>query len=256
MNPRFRSLRFAILVALTLTAPRAGQAIDAAADNSAEGWIELAGDAASADWRPDHRGWSTAGDVEVDAENDQRLRGAPGDGVLLGPGGADNGNLFSKQEFQDIALKFEFMVPRGSNSGVKLNGLYEIQIRDSHDAKKPTADDCGGVYPRAELRPSYRFLDEGVPPRVNAARPAGEWQSLELEFVAPRFDGTGKKIRNARFVRVVLNGQTIHEDVELRWPTGHAWDEEPEVLQGPLMFQGDHGPVAIRHIQVRPLSTR
>jgi hypothetical protein len=253
MNPRLCHLPFATLVAFTFLAPRSAQSADAAVDNAAEGWIELAAEVSSADWRADHRGWASVGDAAVDPENDRRLRGVPGAGVLLGKGGSSNGNMFSKREFQDIELKFEFMVPRGSNSGVKLNGLYEIQIRDSHAAKKPTADDCGGVYPRAELKPSYRFLDDGVPPRVNAARPAGQWQTLELEFVAPRFDGAGKKIQNARFVRVVLNGQTIHENVDLRWPTGHAWDEETEVPQGPLMFQGDHGPVALRHIQVRPL---
>jgi hypothetical protein len=232
------------------------RAADATTEGAEDGWIELAGDVASSDWRDERHGWSTAGDAQLDAENDKRLGGADGDGVLLGAGGENASNLKSTREFQDVALRLEFMVPRGSNSGVKLNGLYEIQIRDSYGKEKLTADDLGGVYPRAELRPSYTFLDDGVPARVNAARPIGEWQTLELEFVSPRFDGDGKKVEHARFLRVVLNGQVIHENVELLWPTGHAWDEEDETPRGPLLLQGDHGPVAFRKIAVRPLGGR
>ena len=55
------------------------------------------------------------------------------------------------------------------------------------------ATDCGGIYPRAELKPKYHYLDDGVPPRVNAARPAGDWQTLDVVFQAPRFDAAGKK---------------------------------------------------------------
>ncbi len=222
-----------------------------AGETSAEGWIELAGDEAAADWNPDHRGWSTAGDAALRDGNERRLQGTSGAGVLLSDGSS---NLSSREEFQDVELKLEFMVPRGSNSGVKLNGLYEIQIRDTSGVEKPTADDCGGVYPRAELGPPYRYLDDGVPPRVNAARPAGEWQTLEISFVAPRFDAAGKKTENARFVRVVLNGEVIHENVDLQWATGAAWDDGPELARGPLLLQGDHGPVAFRRIALRPLS--
>ena len=87
---------------------------------------------------------------------------------------------------------------------------------------------------------------------MNAAKPAGEWQTLDLIFKAPRFDGAGKKPANARFVKVVLNGQLVHEDLELQAPTGHAW-RLPEVRRGPLMLQADHGPVAFRNIRIRPL---
>jgi acetyl esterase/lipase len=212
-----------------------------------------------ATWRGDeHPGWRETADAVLDPSNKRSLRPAeamPGmlesQGVLLSRGDSD---LYTAEDFQDVELKLDFMVPAGSNSGVKLNGHYEIQIRDSHGVAKPTADDCGGVYPRAEMRPSYRFLDEGSPPSENASRPAGEWQSLELTFIAPRFDAGGKKTDNARFVEVKLNGKTIQKDVELECPTGHAWDEVKEVPRGPLMLQGDHGPVAFRNIQVRPIA--
>ncbi len=62
-----------------------------------------------------------------------------------------------------------------------------------------------------------------TPPKVNAARPAGERQTLDLVFKAPRFDQSGKKEANTRFEKVVLNGQVVQENLEMRAPTGHAW---------------------------------
>ena len=67
---------------------------------------------------------------------------------------------------------------------------------------------------------------------------------------APRFDAAGKKTANAKFVKVVLNGATIHENVDTPAPTGGELG--PEVAKGPLMFQGDHGPVAFRNIKITP----
>jgi hypothetical protein len=162
-------------------------------------------------------------------------------------------NLVTRQKFADLQAHVEFLIPRRSNSGVKFEGLYEIQIFDSWGVKTPKADDCGGIYPRAEMEPTYHHIDDGVPPRVNAARPPGEWQTLDVLFQAPRFDAAGKKTANARFLKVVLNGQVIHENVELKTPTGHAWHER-EVATGSLLLQADHGPVAFRAVRVRPLA--
>jgi hypothetical protein len=186
----------------------------------------------------------------MDAKNPKMLMANPGRGVLVnGPKGRTR-NLLSKQKFGDIEAHLEFLIPQRSNSGVKFEGLYEIQISDSHGVQHPKAMDCGGIYPRAELEPQYHYLDEGVPPRVNAARPAGDWQTLNVLFQAPRFDAAGKKTANARFVKVVLNGQLIHENVEVKTPTGHAWRER-EMPTGPLLLQADHGPVAFRNVRVR-----
>lgn len=212
---------------------------------------------ATADFSPwreaEHPGWSHVGDAALRPSDAGRLEGKPGAGVLLSRGDTD---LYTRDEFQDVEIKLEFLIAAGSNAGVKLNGLYEIQIRDT--AGKPvdqlTGDDLGGVYPRAELGPPYQYLDKGVPPRVNAARPAGQWQSLEIAFRSPRFDAQGARTEKARFVKVVLNNETIHENVELECPTGHAWDEQPEVPRGPIMLQGNHGPCAFRNIQIRPLA--
>jgi hypothetical protein len=187
----------------------------------------------------------------MDSKNPKRLTATPGKGILVnGPTGRTR-NLLTKQQFGDIEVHLEFLIPKGSNSGVKFEGLYEIQIFDSYGVKNPKGSDCGGIYPRAEQLPKYHYLDEGTPPRTNAARPAGEWQTLDAIFQAPRFDATGKKTTHARFVKVVLNGQVIHENVEVRTPTGHAWHNK-EIASGPLLLQADHGPVAFRKIRVRP----
>jgi hypothetical protein len=172
--------------------------------------------------------------------------------VLVNGKSGRTSNLLSNATFEDVEAHFEFLIPKGSNSGVKFQGLYEIQIADSHGVENPKATHCGGIYPRAELLPRYHYLDEGVPPRVNAARPFGEWQTLDVVFRAPRFDGDGKKTADARFVRVLLNGRMIHDDVAVKTPTGHAWHNK-EVASAPLLIQADHGPIAIRKVRVRPL---
>src|SRR4029079_14875977 len=94
-------------------------------------------------------------------------------------------------------------------------------------------------------------IDKGIPPKVNACLPPGEWQTLDIIFVAPRFDAEDKKTANAKFVKVVLNGKVIHENVDMEYPTGHAWRNK-EVASGPLLLQGDHGAVAFRNVRVRP----
>ena len=216
------------------------------------GWITLIGDHELAAWQKPTGTWLAAGDARLDPKDATRLAPVAGAGVIInGPDGRTR-NLLSQQEFGDIEAHFEFLIPRKSNSGVKLQGLYEVQIIDSQDARKLTGSDCGGIYPRAELLPRYHHLDDGYAPRVNAARAAGEWQTLDLIFKAPRFNQSGRKEANARFEKVVLNGQIVQENLELRAPTGHAW-RLPEVRRGPLLLQADHGPVAFRNIRVRPL---
>jgi hypothetical protein len=215
-------------------------------------WIELIGDHGLVAWKGPTGNWLVAGDARPDPERPNRLLAEPGKGVLInGPTGR-TANLITNETFGDIEARFEFLIPKGSNSGAKFEGLYEIQILDSFGVAKPTGAHNGGIYPRAELLPKYRYLDEGVAPRVNASRPAGEWQTLDVIFLAPRFDAAGRKIRNARFEKVVLNGQVIHENVEVKTPTGHAWRTK-EVPTGPILLQADHGPVAFRRIRVRRL---
>jgi hypothetical protein len=219
----------------------------------AEGWLDLSNDREMAAWTGPVNGWEFAGGTELESENSRRLAAKPGTGVLVNATGKAR-NLVSKQKFTDLEVELEFLIAKGSNSGVKLMGLYEIQILDTHGKKELTGNDCGGVYPRAEEKPRYHHIDKGVPPRLNAARPAGEWQTLAIVFRAPRFDADGKKTAPAKFVKVTLNGQVIHEDVEVPYPTGAAWRLRKEAASGPLLLQADHGPVAFRKVRIRSLS--
>jgi hypothetical protein len=194
--------------------------------------------------------WFTADDVALDPDNAKKLAGKPGKRMLLnGPTGRTN-DLLSKEEYGDVEIELEFFIAKGSNSGVKFHGVYEIQILDTHGKKELSGDSCGGIYPRAEQKPKYHHIDKGIAPKSNAAKPAGEWQSLHAVFLAPRFDAKGTKVASARLVKVVLNGQVIHDDVELKTPTGANW-ARPEAARGPLLLQGDHGPVAFRNVRVR-----
>ncbi len=240
---RFLPLALACLGVL-LTCAHASAAAD-------DGWTELIGEKGFDQWRNAPGGWIRAGDAEPDPKNPSRLVAKEGDGAIVDATGSAR-NLLSKQDFGDVEAHFEFKIPKGSNSGVKLEGLYEIQIFDSFGIAKPKATHSGGIYPRAEMLPRYHHIDEGTPPRVNAAKKAGEWQTLDLVFRAPRFDADGQKVKNARFDKVVLNGQVIHEGVELKTPTGNAWHGK-EVPRGPVLLQGDHGPVAFRNIRVRAI---
>ncbi len=189
-----------------------------------DAWIDLIGKAGFEHWRSPTGDWKRAGDAEPDPKNPARLLPAEGGDMVIvnGPAGKSR-NLVTKQSFGDLEAHFEFKIPKGSNSGVKLEGFYEIQIHDSFGVAQPKATHEGGIYPRAEMLPRYHHIDEGIPPRTNAAKKPGEWQTLDIVFRAPRFDADGKKIKNARFDKVVLNGQVIHEGVELKTPTGNAW---------------------------------
>jgi hypothetical protein len=199
--------------------------------------------------------WAAAGGAHLDPKDDRRLVAEPGHDALVNVGRPrQSPDLVTKQQWGDVEVSLEFMIPRAANSGVKLQGLYEIQIKDSAKVAKPTGAHCGGIYPRAEAKPKYHHLDDGVPPRVNAARPPGQWQTLHVLFRAPRFDVDGHKTANARFEKVTLNDKLIHENVEVAYPTGVQWhSKEKEAAAGPLLLQGDHGTVAFRHVRLRPL---
>jgi hypothetical protein len=188
-------------------------------------------------------------------DNNRRLIGKPGKGILInGKDGKCPSLVTKRRDFRDVALHLEFMVAKGSNSGVIFHGNYEIQIFDSYGIKKPTAGHCGGIYPRAESKPTYHHIDKGNPPRVNAAKPPGQWQTMDIIFKSPRFDEAGNKTVHARFT-VVHNEIVIQENVEVPYATGTNWNRK-QYPQGPIIIQGDYGPVALRNVRVRDLSSR
>jgi hypothetical protein len=199
-------------------------------------------------FRPTSANWRVAGGAAVDRARALALQGEPGTGVLVNsPTDAAKGHLFTTMEHGDIDVSLDLMLPKGSNSGIYLMGRYEVQLFDSWGVASPTFADMGGIYQRwDEKRGKGNEGYEGTAPRLNASRAPGLWQHLDIAFRAPRFDGK-RKIANARFVKVVLNGVVVQENVEVTGPTGAApfQDEQPT---GPLMIQGDHGPVALRNI--------
>lgn len=205
---------------------------------SLDGWQGKGGSAAG--------DWMTAGDVPVDSKNDRAFAIQKGSGILVNGQQGRTVNLFTTEEFGDIEAHIEYVVPKGSNSGVYFQGRYEIQILDSWGVEKLKYGDNGGIYQRWADGKGF----EGHAPRVNASRAPGKWQTFDVVFRAPRFDTAGNKTANARFERVVHNGKLIHENVEVTGPTVAAafGDEKPT---GPLMLQGDHGPVAYRNLRVR-----
>jgi hypothetical protein len=155
-------------------------------------------------------------------------------------GGSD---LYTEAKFGDMLLELEFMLPKGSNSGVYVMGEYEVQVLDSFGkpADKLGMGDLGALYSAAA-------------PKVNASRAPGQWQKFEIGFKAPRFQD-GKKLSNAKFLFVTLNGTSLHKDVEMKGPTPGGLTGK-EAATGPLMFQGDHGPVAFRNVKVIPVEVK
>ena len=149
-------------------------------------------------------------------------------------------------EHGDIILDLEVMIPKGSNSGIYLQGRYEVQLLDSWGKIDPAFSDIGGIYRNWEKTPGDIYM--GKAPLTNAAKAPGLWQHFTIGFKAPRFDENGQKVANAKFVFVDLNGVRIHENVEVPLPTGTPI-EKNEVAQGPILIQGDHGPVAFRNIR-------
>lgn len=174
-----------------------------------------------------------------------------GGGILVNGDISHTSNLVSDRKFGDIELYVEFLISKGSNSGVYLQGLYEVQIFDSFGVPRAlTYTGAGGIYQRWENDRGFG----GTPPLRNASRAPGEWQWYHIWFQAPRFNASGRKTQNAKFVRVVYNGQTVQANVESDGRTRSSL-EIPEAALNPIMLQGDHGPVAFRNMYVRPLRT-
>ena len=164
---------------------------------------------------------------------------------------AGDGSLETKEAFGDCQLHVEWMAPttppvrmmaRG-NSGVILMGLYEIQIFDSH------ASNAEQIYPDGQAASIYGQ----TPPLVNVCRAPGEWQSFDILFTAPVFEGD-KLIRRAT-VTMLHNRVMVHLNQEIMGPMAHCqvvpYQAHPAKL--PLVLQGHSSPVRFRNVWIRPL---
>jgi len=135
------------------------------------------------------------------------------------------GNLRTDAEFEDFKLSLEVNVPAGSNSGVYLRGIYEIQVVDSY-GKALDSHNMGGLYSR-------------ITPSEAAEKKAGEWQTMEM-------------ILCDRHITVVLNGKKIIDNKPAYGPTGGAMHADVSI-PGPIYLQGDHGKVLYRNIVLTPI---
>jgi len=213
--------------------------------------------------------WVVCDQVRLDEKDPARLvpigaGGSPDSVMLCGDDGRGS-DIMTAESFGDYQLHIEFTVPAASNSGVYNRGLFEIQVFDSFGKPKLGFHDCGALYERAY-------------PRENLSRPPGEWQTYDIVL-------KGKKIS------LVWNGKTVYEDYDVRYgeTDRDAFERlskenasKPAALRvklrkedgkyvgyfgeggtrasldgpdrpGPILLQGDHGPVAYRRILIRPL---
>lgn len=164
------------------------------------------------------------------------------DGIMT----VTHGNIKSKETFGDAHIHVEWREPDmpeatgqwKGNSGVYIQGCYELQVLDSYGIEPPKNDDCGGIY-------SIQA------PLVNACKPALEWQTYDIILRAAKLDENGKVLSHA-VVTILQNGQVIHNNFTLPSNTpGGVYDHI--VAEGPLMLQ-DHGnPVSFRNIWIQKL---
>ncbi|WP_423147974.1 family 16 glycoside hydrolase [Rubrolithibacter danxiaensis] len=208
------------------------------------------------DFKSTNGNWKVAGDVYYDINKEGKGSTKSGNGILVNdPSSKSHDHLFTNFEHGDLDLELDFMMDKGSNAGVYLQGRYEIQMFDSWGVEKSKVTDCGAIYQRwDESRPEGFKGYEGHAPAQNVAKAPGLWQHYRIIFRAPRFNSKGEKIENAKFVKVIHNGVVIHENIEVTGPTRAAAFEDEKPL-GPLMIQGDHGAVAIRNIKYKAYGT-
>jgi len=135
-------------------------------------------------------------------------------------------DIISTQKFWNFKLHVDFRIVEHSNSGIGLRGRYEIQILDDY-GKEPNSHGAGALYSR-------------IVPKVNASKPAGEWQSYDIRLVG-------------RTLTVIHNGKTIIDHGEVEGLTAIA-NNADEAEPGPFIVQGDHSYVEIKSFVVTPLT--
>ena len=157
-----------------------------------------------------------------------------------------SGDIMTKELFTDFRLHLEFMIPdmpeatgqAKGNSGVFLQGRYEVQVLDSYGIEVPGKGDCGAIY-------------DQFAPLVNACKPPLEWQTYDVFFRAPRCNEDNQVVDPVRLT-ILQNGIVIHNNIQLPGVTGGATDQNVWE-SGPLLLQ-DHGDLLkYRNIWIEPL---
>lgn len=173
----------------------------------------------------DLTGWSLINDEQVNGFKAE-------DGMLVNdpvqPGNGEYiryGNLRTDATFEDFRLTLEVNVPEGSNSGVYLRGIYEVQVADTY-GMDADSHHMGALYSR-------------IQPAATVEKPAGEWQSMDITLYQ-------------RHLTVILNGTTIIDNQPVLGVTGGAMTAD-EAAPGPIYLQGDHGRVLYRNLVLTPI---
>lgn len=159
------------------------------------------------------------------------------------------GNIQTKQGFGDCQLHIEWRTPaevkgegqmRG-NSGIFFMGLYELQVLDNYNNRTYSNGQAGSIY-------KQRI------PLVNACRPPGEWQTYDVIFTAPRFNGDGT-VKSAARITVLHNGVLVQNDVEIWGPSEYIGIAKYKTHADKLPIElQDHGnPTSYRNIWIREL---
>jgi len=206
--------------------------------------------------RPQPRKVETAGAVSVAPPADAK--------ILIGPEGMDawtnetwkneggvatvgKGFNISKEEFRDVQLHFEWRIPadrevsgqKGGNSGVFLMGLYEVQVLACYDNQTYPDGQAGGMYGQ-------------FPPLVNASAKKGEWNSYDIVFKAPRYEG--EKVVEPAKLTLFHNGVLLHNAKEYYGPTQHkklASYPPTHSKKGPITLQDHNDPIQYRNMWIR-----
>ncbi len=173
----------------------------------------------------DLRGWSLINEDQVNGFKAE-------DGLLINdPVQSEDGeyisygNLRTVSTFEDFRLTLDVNIPKGSNSGVYLRGIYEIQVADTYGMDL-NQHHMGALYSR-------------IQPSANAEKPADEWQSMDITLYQ-------------RHLTVILNGTKIIDNQPIHGVTGGAMTAD-EFSPGPIYLQGDHGRILYRNLILTPI---
>ncbi len=169
-----------------------------------------------------------------------------GDGAMTVKKGT--GIVKTKRNFGSVQLHLEWRTPaevvsegqgRG-NSGVFLNGIYEVQVLDSYNNRTYSNGQAASIY--------KQYM-----PLVNACKPPGEWQTYDIIYMQPQFNKDGVKVKSGTLT-VIQNGILVQNNIEIKGTTPYiGLPKNPAHGDGPLLLQ-DHGnPVSYRNIWVREL---
>ena len=197
-----------------------------------------------------HKGWTTSTGVDADGKNIKTQNTGKPSFFTNATSPKKAGYLQTIKKFGDCTVEAEFLIPQDSNSGIYLMGRYEIQILDSHGKETLGYGDMGGLYRRWDNNRNPKGFN-GIPPLINAANPAGEWQKMIIKVRAPRLAKDSKILEYPRFISVHLNDQLVQKNIIVKGPTRSAqragWASKDYIF-----IQGDHGPIAFRKFKITP----